>query len=73
MVTGNGTILRIPVSGLRVMGRATQGVRLINLRENDSIASVGYVEMDTVEVVPEEVNGPAEETNVVENGPEFDD
>lgn len=41
-----GTALRIPVSALRVMGRATQGVRLINLRENDSIASVAKVEIN---------------------------
>ncbi|MCA1757972.1 MAG: DNA gyrase subunit A [Bacteroidales bacterium] len=41
-----GTALRIPVSALRVMGRATQGVRLINLRENDSIASVAKVEVN---------------------------
>ncbi|MCK7533597.1 MAG: hypothetical protein MZV63_22490 [Marinilabiliales bacterium] len=28
------------------MGRATQGVRLINIKENDSIASVAYVEVN---------------------------
>lgn len=52
IITQGGNILRIPVSGLRVMGRATQGVRLINLKENDSIASVAYVEVgeeDTTE------------------------
>ena len=43
IITQYGNILRIPVSGLRVMGRATQGVRLINLKENDSIASVACV------------------------------
>ncbi len=45
IITEGGNILRIPVSSLRVMGRATQGVRLINLKENDSIASVAYVEV----------------------------
>jgi len=45
IITQAGNVLRIPVSSLRVMGRATQGVRLINLRENDSIASVAYVEV----------------------------
>ena len=45
-ITQAGNVLRIPVSSLRVMGRATQGVRLINLRENDSIASVAYVEVN---------------------------
>ncbi len=43
IITQFGNILRSPVSALRVMGRATQGVRLINLRENDIIASVACV------------------------------
>jgi DNA gyrase subunit A len=46
IITQAGNVLRIPVSSLRVMGRATQGVRLINIRENDKIASVAYVEVD---------------------------
>ena len=46
IITEVGTILRLPVSSLRVMGRATQGVRLINLRENDSIAAVAQVEVN---------------------------
>ncbi len=46
IITQAGNILRIPVSSLRVMGRATQGVRLINVRENDSIASVAYVKVN---------------------------
>jgi DNA gyrase subunit A len=55
IITQVGIVLRIPVSDLRVMGRATQGVRLINIRENDSIASVAYVEVN-------------EEDNDIENG-----
>ncbi len=46
IITEVGTILRLPVSSLRVMGRATQGVRLINLREGDSIAAVAQVEVN---------------------------
>jgi len=46
IITQAGNVLRIPVSSLRVMGRATQGVRLINIRENDRIASVAYVEVN---------------------------
>ena len=40
IITQFGNILRSTVSALRVMGRATQGVRLIHLRESDIIASV---------------------------------
>ncbi len=38
-----GLTIRLPVSSLRLMGRATQGVRLINLRQGDSIAAVTSV------------------------------
>ncbi len=38
------------VSDLRVMGRATQGVKLINIKENDSIAAVAKVMHEDEEV-----------------------
>ncbi|RLD62081.1 MAG: DNA gyrase subunit A [Bacteroidetes bacterium] len=44
IITKNGITIRLAVSDMRVMGRATQGVRLINLKENDEIASITYVE-----------------------------
>src|SRR5690606_14789104 len=40
----SGIIIRIAVANLRVMGRATQGVRLIRLSETDSISSVEKIE-----------------------------
>ena len=40
IINKSGITIRTPVSGLRVMGRATQGVRLIKLGENDEISSV---------------------------------
>jgi len=43
IITKNGTVIRLPISTVRLMGRATQGVRLINLRENDEIAAVAKV------------------------------
>jgi len=43
IITKNGIIIRLPVEKLRVMGRATQGVRLINLREGDEIAALTRV------------------------------
>ncbi len=72
IITQFGNILRSPVSALRVMGRATQGVRLINLKENDIIASVACVLVNE----EDEVAGDAiiEENNNIteENGKEFD-
>jgi DNA gyrase subunit A len=73
IITQFGNILRIPVKALRVMGRATQGVRLINLKESDSIASVACVlvneddEATDINYVEENVPGPEE------NGKEFED
>ena len=40
IINKSGITIRMPVSGLRIMGRATQGVRLIRLGENDEISSV---------------------------------
>lgn len=46
IINKSGITIRIAVKNLRILGRATQGVRLINLREGDSIASITYVEAD---------------------------
>ncbi len=46
IITAQGIIIRMRVSDLRVMGRATQGVRLISLEEGDEIAAVTTVETD---------------------------
>ncbi|MEO2061193.1 MAG: DNA gyrase subunit A [Mesonia sp.] len=43
IINKSGIAIRIAVEDLRVMGRATQGVRLINLKGNDSIAAVAKV------------------------------
>jgi len=47
----SGIVIRIAMSNLRSMGRATQGVRLIKLKEGDAIASVAKVEHDDEEEV----------------------
>lgn len=46
IITENGITIRMGIDQLRVMGRATQGVRLINLKDNDRIASVTSVERE---------------------------
>ena len=40
IITRSGLTIRIPVGDIRLSGRATQGVKVINLRDGDSIASV---------------------------------
>jgi DNA gyrase subunit A len=72
IITQFGNILRSPVSALRVMGRATQGVRLINLKESDIIASVACVLVNEEEADEEKII--TEENDIIaeENGKEFD-
>jgi DNA gyrase subunit A len=53
IINRSGIIIRIALDTLRTMGRATQGVRLINLKEGDSIASVAQIERE--EEVEEEI------------------
>ena len=73
IITQAGNILRSPVSVLRVMGRATQGVRLINLKDNDSIASVACVVVNEEDSTSEGEFPEENNINSEENGKVFDD
>jgi DNA gyrase subunit A len=48
IIIKSGIIIRMEVKQLRVMGRATQGVRLIKMKDDDSIAAVTPVEEDKI-------------------------
>ena len=54
IINKSGIAIRLEVATLRVMGRATQGVKLINLKDNDSIAAVAKVMKDDEDV--EDIN-----------------
>ncbi|MFT6931125.1 MAG: DNA gyrase subunit A [Sediminicola sp.] len=56
IINKSGIAIRMSVEDLRVMGRATQGVRLINIKGNDSIAAVAKVMKDEEEVVETNIN-----------------
>jgi DNA gyrase subunit A len=58
IINKSGLTIRMAVEDLRVMGRATQGVKLINIKGNDSIAAVTKVMKDDVveEIVDEDGN-----------------
>ncbi|MBX3163564.1 MAG: DNA gyrase subunit A [Bacteroidetes bacterium] len=60
IITKNGITIRMNVSDLRVMGRATQGVRLINIQDNDSIGAVTKVDHEDEE--EENLNGNNEQS-----------
>ncbi|NLX29898.1 MAG: DNA gyrase subunit A [Bacteroidales bacterium] len=64
IITQNGLTIRVAVKTIRVMGRAAQGVKIINLKDNDRIASVAKVRSY-------ESEEPAkEETTETENPPQ---
>ncbi|WP_324755496.1 DNA gyrase subunit A [Sphingobacterium thalpophilum] len=71
IINKSGIVIRIAVEELRVMGRATQGVRLINLKDNDEIASITKVdrEEESDEEIgnPETTEGFASEENIDSN------
>ena len=72
IITKKGTMIRMGVDTLRVMGRATQGVRLINLRSGDEIASIAKVpaseEEDEIEGLEAAVlDGSSEDLEGTEN------
>ena len=57
IINKSGIAIRLPIDDLRILGRATQGVKLINIKGKDSIAAVTKVmkeddeEAETAEVV----------------------
>jgi DNA gyrase subunit A len=59
MITRHGVIIRLPVDGIRVIGRNTQGVRVMNLDSGDSVVDVARVVKEEDEGV-EEASGDEE-------------
>ena len=58
IINKSGVAIRMGMDEMRVMGRNTQGVKLINLKKNDEIAAIAKVEMDKdVEEDSEEIEG----------------
>jgi DNA gyrase subunit A len=53
IINRSGLTIRMAVSDIRVAGRATQGVRLINIKEGDSIAAISAVNKGEDETVVE--------------------
>ena len=66
IINRSGLTIRMAVSGIKVAGRATQGVRLINIKEGDSIAAVSAVNKTEEENQVEVAQAPDQETPVQE-------
>jgi DNA gyrase subunit A len=68
IINKSGITIRLKIANIRVMGRATQGVRLINLeKRNDEIASVCKVMSEQIEEIVEETIEEISETEIVTN------
>ncbi|MFD1293638.1 DNA gyrase subunit A [Lutibacter holmesii] len=65
IINKSGITIRLAVADLRVMGRATQGVKLINIKDNDSIAAVAKVAHENEEL--DELDG-----EEIDNGTEIE-
>jgi DNA gyrase subunit A len=66
IINKSGLTIRMAVEDLRVMGRATQGVKLINIKGNDSIAAVTKVMKDDPAEVELDEDGNPIESEVIE-------
>lgn len=66
IINKSGLTIRMAIEDLRVMGRATQGVKLINLKGNDSIAAVAKVMKDDEEQVVVDEDGNVIEDAIIE-------
>jgi DNA gyrase subunit A len=66
IINKSGLTIRMAVEDLRVMGRATQGVKLINIKGNDSIAAVTKVMKDDVAEVIVDEDGNVIESEAIE-------
>jgi len=64
IITNNGIIIRLPISQISTTGRVAQGVRLINLKDNQTVSNVAIIEHQEEE--PEENNEIIEQTAVEE-------
>jgi DNA gyrase subunit A len=72
IINKSGLTIRMMVSDLRVMGRATQGVRLINIKGTDSIAAVTKVlREEEAEEVSDEFEGAIEDGEIDETSEEI--
>jgi len=54
IINESGVTIRMPVTEIRVMGRKTQGVRLINLTDDDRIADIGVIKNEETSGAPAE-------------------
>ena len=60
VISDDATIIRMAVDSISVLGRSTQGVRIMRLSEGSRVISIEKTERETEDAEPEEMPGPAE-------------
>ncbi|HER2177929.1 TPA: DNA gyrase subunit A, partial [Streptococcus pyogenes] len=68
IITSSGTLIRMSMEGISTMGRYTQGVKLIHIRDEDAVATVSRIDKNEEEPEDEELLEGAEAAN--SEGPE---
>ncbi len=68
IITDAGMVMRMPLDQISVLGRVTQGVRLINLKDNQSVATISLVDSDNDDSNDEVINS---ESEIADNSDEL--
>lgn len=68
IITDAGMVMRMPLDQISILGRVTQGVRLINLKDNQSVATISLVDRDNDDSNDEVINS---ESETVDNSDEL--
>jgi len=71
IINKSGLTIRLEVATLRVMGRAAQGVKLINLKNNDSIAAITAIDVSEDERMQREIERNSD-TETIESGDDIE-
>ena len=74
IINKSGITIRMNIESIRTMGRNTQGVRLINLSDSDSIASIAVVDKEEEEEIDLSITeGEASESNDIQSSTDADE
>ncbi|HIS18865.1 MAG TPA: DNA gyrase subunit A [Candidatus Coprovivens excrementavium] len=68
IITDAGMVMRMPLDQISILGRVTQGVRLINLKDNQSVATISLVDSDNDDSNDEVINS---ESEIADNSDEL--
>ncbi len=71
LISNNGVIIRTPIKGISVIGRNTQGVKIINLEDNDQLSTVARIINEEIDLEDKEEFKPedvSDDTNIVIEG-----